>query len=53
MVIMYVGEGIPYISGTLKYVAKVSIVNDISFYMLPSFGFTFRDIRKKLKYNLC
>lgn len=46
---MYVGEGIPYISGTLKYVAKVSILND----MLPSFGFTFRDIRKKLKYNLC
>lgn len=37
------------ISGTLKYVAKVSILND----MLPSFGFTFRDIRKKLKYNLC
>lgn len=46
------GHTLP-ISGTLKYVAKVSIVNDISFYMLPSFGFTFRDIRKKLKYNLC
>lgn len=43
------GHTLP-ISRALKYVAKVSDLNDISFYMLPSIGFTFRDIRKKLQF---
>lgn len=42
----------PLADFNLKYIAKVKVISNKRFlYVLPSFGFAFRDIRFNLRYD--
>lgn len=52
MAIIYKTGAFTDFDDTLKYVVKVDIPNNFFLYTLSSICFSFRDIRKKFRFNL-